>query len=123
MMNDLTLDLGDKTVADAFTGDRVGDTCVLDNVQLRVKRISQSHNDEYGKDGKPTGKKVVSGSIDFEVQGFDYGDSSYDLTGGKEKSKGGEKMPMEAPPAPTSGGSGKKSALVVAIGLGKPKGK
>lgn len=123
--NDMTLDLSDKNVSDAFAGNRVGDECELENVRLKVKRLSMSHDDEYGKDGKPTGKKKANGTITFEIQGFDYGDHSYDFGDGKEKTDKGGEMPMMGATAPAApGGGGKsKAGLVVAIGLGKPKSK
>lgn len=121
MDNSCSLDLSDKTVAEAFAGNKVGDECVLDNVTLKVKRISMSHDDEYGDDGKPTGKKTARGSIDFTIEGFDYGDSAYDLTGDKEGvDVGGEgATPAAAPIKEPSKGS--KSGLAVVIGIGKKK--
>lgn len=119
--NTITLDLANKDIADAFSGNRVGDECELENVRLKVKSLHMSHDEDY-KDGKPTGKKKANGSITLEVQGFDYGDSSYDFSDGKEKSKsGGDAVPAE-PPAPAyKSGGGSKAGLVVAVGLGKRK--
>lgn len=122
-MNELDLDLADKEIASAFAGNKVGDECSLDNVQLRVKRLNMSHDDEYDdKTGKPTGKKKVRGSITFEVKGFDYGDESYEFSNAKEKD-GAVKTAAPAQPKEPSASGKSKSGLVVAIGLGKPKGK
>lgn len=126
-LNDLTLDLSDKAIAEAFAGNKVGDECLLENVNLRVKRISMSHDDEYDpKSGKPTGKKKVRGSIDFEVLDFDYGDSNYDLDSDKSKDKAGKEDSDKAYPqaAPSRSGMGmmaKKPAVAVVVGLGKPR--
>lgn len=122
-MNDMSMDLSDPEIAAAFSGDKVGDECELEDVRLRVKRISASHDDEYGKDGKPTGKKKMNGTISFEVVGFTYGDHEFSADDAKGKSGGGM-MGAEAPPAPATTGGYKgtsKPGLVVAIGLGKKK--
>lgn len=126
-MNELTLDLSDKEIASAFAGNKVGDECTLENVNLKVKRISMSHDDEYDpKTGTKTGKKKVRGTIDLEVDSFDYGDSSYDLGGDKkEKANITEKAPQPAYPSEGSslavGSKKSKPAVAVTIGLGKRK--
>lgn len=121
MNNTLSLDLADKEVADAFGGKRVGDVCQLDDVQLRIKRINQSHDNEYDpKTGKETGKKVMRGSIDLEVQGFSYDGNEYELS----DAKGGSGKTADAPAQaamPAGAGGKSKGGLVVAIGLGKSK--
>ncbi len=122
MNNEIDLDLSDPTIAEAFAGNKVGDECTLENVDLKVRRISMSHDPEYGDDGKPTGEKKASGSITFEIEKFSYGDHDYDLTGGTdEKDSGGGEMGPSPAAAPIKEPKGSKSGLAVVIGIGKKK--